>query len=193
MADPDRSTRVRDIARALKRIAPAAIIAVVDGEDVHVALTSSRGKWDRAAETIVNLGASSVRLLDDSGRVLDVLALDDGERAPAAPTAPRGESRDAPADVERLLRAALEAQDVATQRLASVYGETLRAAIDIMRAASARAEALDRLLLSRLRERERELDAIASEIENSKSESSDGTIEKMLALAASIGSNGKQS
>lgn len=160
--------------RALKLSAPHSLVAVgEDGEETPIALTGSRGKWERAARTCQSLHAVQVRCLDADAAMTEVIEV--------GPGAGVGESAQPARDANRagelgaLLKIVIAAQDAAVARQAdqmvailTAQAETMTAvtstAISVMRITSDRTERLERMLMGLTSKREKELAEMMTEL-----------------------------
>lgn len=160
--NPDR--RVADLVRALKLAKPAALRAVSpEGVETGVAMVGERGKYERAARTLIALGADVAHCLDSSGQVTESIAV--GSTAPEdGDTQRRAEVRTRDQELAGLLRVVVDAQDKGMGRFTEILEAQRRmaeqltnAAVGVMRAATDRASKLEGLVLRMTLTREQEL------------------------------------
>jgi len=156
MARPSGSRSLGAIVAGLKRCKPASLVAVaLDGEETPVALTGQRGRYERAARSLVSLEAVQVRCMDADGAVAEVIAIGDSADDGDAPT---GKGRDVPGEVERLMKITLDALDKARGRDLDMMAEVVGAAVSVLKTVADRFEKVDAQLALNQRKRERELD-----------------------------------
>lgn len=151
--------------RAIRIADPHSMVAIDrEGAETPIAMTGSRGKWERGARTLISLGAVQARMLDADGAVTEVISC--GEADASEPgTAP---ARSVSSEVASLLKLVLEAQDKAIQRhteqkreeisaMHEMMREVTTAAISVMKTTADRAERLETLLMKTTAKRERDL------------------------------------
>lgn len=173
MADTRSGAQSR-IAATLKRVKPAHVVCTnKGGEEIHVALTGSRMRWERAARTIVQCQAVSASLNDADGSVLELLdAAALGAESKALGSKPRRQRDDDDDDGEgsrgrelaELMRIALDAQDRAVARQQDLVREVVQSSVELARAATERADKLERILSATATKRELQLAAAADQL-----------------------------
>lgn len=162
MARPSGSRSLGVLVAGLKRAKPASCVAVADsGDETPVALTGQRGRYERAARSLLSLQAVQVRCLDADGAVAEVIVV--GE-TPEELGGDGPRARDVPGEVERLVRIALDARDRDRGRDLEMMDSVIQAAVGVLKVAGDRLEKLDAQASLNQRKRERELDERASEL-----------------------------
>jgi len=187
--NPDR--RVLEIVRALKLARPHTLLAVTaDGDQQRVALTGERGRYERAARTLLAYGAQLAHCLDADGQITESINVGEQPSAEdAAERARRASESSRDKDLRETMRILVEHGDKTGQRYEGILkeqGTILRqvteASVNVMRAASERAARLEgavlRLVLSRERElidRERSLAKLTRQLQREAEEAGEGT------------------
>lgn len=141
---------------ALRRVRPAKVYAVVDGETRALAIGNGRAKWERAIELATKLGADGLELHDDADNVLDLIPLGD-DKEEAAPLAKPGSTE---ATVEYLMRIHLDAVDRATARHLEQSKDVMDAQLKLMELSIERTAQLERALGNVVKSHERILQSM---------------------------------
>jgi hypothetical protein len=187
--------RFAAVVRALRVAKPVALRAVCANGDEHaIAIVGQRGHYDRAARSLLALGATLAHCLDSEGHVTESIAVGT-ESAEAAGSAAAGahQVRTVNQDLAALMKIVTEAQDKVGLRyeaqlthIREMAQQTTNAAVGVMKVAADRARHLEgavlRLTLAReheLNERERELHKLAAEIQRDRDSDDEEADEKM--------------
>lgn len=77
------------IYKRLREVRPKSVVALLnDGDARELAITGTKGKWERVLKAALSLDADGLELRDAEGRVLEILAMrEESDEAPAAPAA----------------------------------------------------------------------------------------------------------
>lgn len=157
------------IAAALKASGGARFFALVgDDDEREIKAAKTRGRWERLHDAAHGLGASAIVCRDDDGATLAVVrldALEDTAPPSSTPTLDAPRASGTSGELAQLLALVLRAQDAAVARQAEQQAQVTSAALDVMRAAADRAQAMERTVLALVSARERELDAASRQLE----------------------------
>jgi hypothetical protein len=168
MVDRSVHRRTSVVLAALRRIKPDSVVCVdCDGAETVVAISGQRGRYERAARSIVALNATTARCINAEGTVAEVLVVDPDADATTESTSESSAAAKLAKRVDEvtvLVKVALDAADRATQRIIDSNkdsNEALTRAVDtalsVLKVTADRAERLE-LLVGRLTgKREREL------------------------------------
>ena len=183
--------RARTLSR-LRDVQPSKVIAIVDDEPVTVAIGRSgqRGRWERAADAIGKLEASSVQLLDGDDAVIEIIADEDDASAPAIaiPSTVSQEER-ALLAAERIAHLVTRASEAARESVLRESRASSEAYVELLRLVVGRVSQLESVYSKVL---QAQYAATIAQAEASSNPGGDSETEKMVSsmlplLAAKLG------